>query len=107
MTLSTARFRARRLPRCLLAATALCLAGQALAGQGTPAGAERVYSRPGHRWFEDAAANTAISSDAKWVFLGRAGGVDLVSLTTQKDDPARLRSSLDSVSKAVFCGNDL
>jgi Tol biopolymer transport system component len=109
MTLSMlpALFRARRFSGCLLAAAALGLAGVALAQQGAPAGAEKVYSRAGHRWFEDLALKTVISSDGKWALLARAGGVDLISLVTRKEDAARLRGPLASVSQAFFCGNEL
>jgi hypothetical protein len=69
-----------------------------------PAGAELVYSRPGHRWFEDATIFTGISSDAKWALIGRRADLELISLASKKADPARLHSAMDTVDQAVFCG---
>lgn len=90
-----------------LALAALFLAGGALAQKAAPAAPEKVYSRPGHRWFEDLAASSYVSSDGKWALLPRAGDVDLISLATVRPDAARLNGPLDSVSQAYFCGKDL
>ncbi len=94
----------------LLAVAAVCVAGLVAAQQGAaPAAAnpERVYARPGHRWFEDATITLDFSADAKWALVGRRSELELISLVTKKADPARLRIAMDSVDQAVFCGGEL
>jgi len=81
------------------------LAGAALAQRSAPP--EKIYSRPSHRWFEDLAATSYISSDGKWALLPRAGDVDVIYLPTGKPSPARLNGPLDSVTQAYFCGKEL
>jgi Tol biopolymer transport system component len=96
------------LSRKILFALALSTLVIALPAQDiAPAGAEKIYSRPGHRWFEDASAAAEISSDVKWAIVGRRSDFDLVSLATKKPDPARLRLGMQSVDQAAFCGGDL
>jgi Tol biopolymer transport system component len=94
---------------CILALAAFfaILGGNLPAQDIAPPGAEKIYSRPGHRWFEDASAAAQISPDAKWAIVGRRSDFDLVSLATRKPDPARLRQGMESVDQAVFCGGDL
>jgi hypothetical protein len=89
------------------AAVVFFLSAVARAQKPAPAVAEKVFSRPGHRWFEDVGASSYISSDGKWAILPRAEGSDLISLATLKADAARLKGPLDTVAKAYFCGKDL
>ncbi len=82
----------------------LLFAAATTAQQAAPAGTEKLYSRAGHRWFEDAGGPTALSSDGKWALLAAGGDLELVSLATRRAESARLRGGLDSVKQAVFCG---
>jgi Tol biopolymer transport system component len=88
------------------AAAVFFLSGAARAQKGAPA-AEKIFSRTGHRWYEDLAASGSISSDGKWAILPDADGSDLISLITMKADAARLKGPLDTATQAYFCGKDL
>ncbi|MBZ5527795.1 MAG: hypothetical protein LAN71_07845 [Acidobacteriia bacterium] len=89
------------------AAAAFFLSAAARAQKAVPAPADKIYSRSGHRWFEDLEASSSISSDGKWAILPDADGTDLISLVTMKADAARLKGPLDTVAQAYFCGKDL
>ena len=88
---------------CLLLACVFALSAQDIA----PPGSEKLYSRPGHLWFEDASGSARVSPDGKWALVGRPRDFDFVSLAARKPDPARLQLGMQSVDLAVFCGNDL
>jgi len=66
---------------------------------------EKLFSRTGHRWYEDPGNMSLISPDGRWVlFSWYDGKPELFSLATGKEDPARLQGNLQRIWNAKFWG---
>ena len=69
---------------------------------------QMVYEDHNNQWFEGPSGTVEISADGQWALFSRWGRAQrLVSLKTEAADPERLKSGLDSVQNAAFCGSGL
>jgi Tol biopolymer transport system component len=65
-----------------------------------------VFEQPNNQWFEGPQVKVSVSSDERWaLFFGWLGNLHLYSLATGRADPETLRSGLDRVTGAAFCGD--